>query len=157
MKSAKLKAYKISKIEFKNNVTGTVHLNFQSKVSHHVRYSNNNICEAVTKVEVMDANNKDSIALTLEVSGIFEIAPGATKEEVHLETGKELFVYAKSFALSITGVAGIKPIVLNDIDFENQEIVRYNLRDIKNSLGVKPQNDDTNNGMDDTVDGPDGT
>lgn len=159
MKYSKLKAYKISKINFYNKVSGTVHLNFQSKVSHHVRYSKNNICEAITCVDVYDANNKNSIAMTVEVSGIFEIIANATKEEIHLETGKELFIHAKAFVLAITGVAGIKPIILNDIDFDNQEILKYNLNDIKNQLGVnKPGPDnDINNGMDDTQDGPDGT
>lgn len=158
MRNTKLKAYKISKINFFNKVNGTVQLNFQSKVSHHVRYSKNNICEAITSIDVYDANNKDTIALSIEVCGVFEITGNTTKEEVHLETGKELFMQAKAYILAITGVAGIKPIMLNDIDFDNQEIVRYNLSDIKNSLGNKPrENDDMSNGFDDTIDGPDGT
>lgn len=152
MKNAKLQAYKISKIDFKNEVTGTVQLKFQSKVAHHVRYSRGNSCEAVLELEVSDPKNPKSISLTLEVSGVYRVNPEATKEEVHLETLRELFTYAKAFTTAITGVAGIKPIIINDIDFENQDIIRYNLGDIKRQLG-----NDTEQGVDDTVDGPDGS
>ena len=147
MKIATLNAYKISKISFKNEVTGTVQLQFQSKVSHHVKYSKNSLCEAVLLLEVSDPKNPKSISLSLEVSGIYKIDPSASKEEIHIATCRELFTYAKAFTTTITGVAGIKPIIINDIDFENQEILRYNLGDIRKSL----------RGQDDTIDGPDGS
>ena len=153
MKTATLKAYKISKINFKNEVTGTVQLQFQSKVSHHVKYSKNGMCEAVLELVVSDPKNPKSISLDLEVSGVYRINGNASKEEIHIETCRELFTYAKAFTTSITGVAGIKPIIINDIDFENQEILRYNLGDIRRSL----RGEDTMPDVDDTVDGPDGS
>ena len=148
MKSAQLKIYKISKLDFKNNVKGMVQLNFQSKVSHNVKYSKNNTCEAVLSLEIVDPKNPNSISVSLELSGVYSIRPEASKEEIHIETCKELFTYAKTFVTTITAVAGIKPITINDIDFDNQEIFRYNINDIKRQLS---------NPSDDTVDGPDGS
>ena len=128
MTNVQLKAYKVSRINFNNAVQSTVHLNLNNKVSHNVKYTNGAVCEATLCIEVLDKNHPDVLSITVEVKGIFDIKRGVEKEFVHVDTFKELFPLAKALVTTVTANAGIKPIIVQNIDIEEQEIYRFDMK-----------------------------
>ncbi len=128
MTNVQLKAYKVSRITFNNFVQSTVHLKLNNKVSHNVKYTNGSVCEATLCIEVLDKDHPDVLNITVEVKGIFEIKSGVEKEFVHVDTFKELFPLAKTLITTITANAGIKPIIVQNIDIEKQEIYRFDMK-----------------------------
>jgi len=131
MTNVQLKAYKVSHITFNNAVQSTVQLKLNNKVSHNVKYNNNAGCEATLRVEVLDKDHPNVLNVTVEVKGIFEIKSGVEKEFVHVDTFKELFPLAKALVTTITANAGIKPIIVQNIDIESQEIYRFDMKAAK--------------------------
>lgn len=127
MNNTQMKAYKVKEIIFSNNIKSKVELKLGNKVSHNVRYSTNNICEAELTVEVKDKDNPDILSVKVTVSGIFQITNNVEKEFIHVETFKELFPFAKALITTISANAGIAPIIVQSIDIENQEIYRWNI------------------------------
>ena len=47
MKKLNMKAYKVSSIEFKNNLEPNTKLELKNQYSHNVKYARNNICEGI--------------------------------------------------------------------------------------------------------------
>lgn len=127
MANTQLKAYKVSEINFINNIAGKVELKLSNKVSHNVKYSKNGMCEAVMKVEVADKDRPDQLSISVTVNGIFKITKETEKEFLHVETFKELFPYAKCIITTVTANAGIPPVIVENVDIENQEIYRMQL------------------------------
>ena len=128
MTNVQLKAYKVSRITFNNAVQSTIHLNLNNKVSHNVKYTNGTVCEETLCVEVLDKEHPDVLSITVEVKGLFDIRRGVEKEFVHVDTFKELFPLAKALVTTITANAGIKPIIVQNIDIEEQEIYRFDMK-----------------------------
>ncbi len=127
MSKISLMAYKISELNFKNAVNGKMQLKFSNKVSHNVRYSSNSTCEATLKVDVFDKEHPDSITLSLTIQGVFRILENIEKEFIHVETCKALYPMARAIVSTVSGTAGIPPIVLKDFDIESQEIYRMEM------------------------------
>ena len=128
MTNVQLKAYKVSRINFNHAVQSTVQLKLNNKVSHKVKYTNGAVCEATLCIEVLDKDHPDVLNITVEVKGIFDIRRGVEKEFVHVDTFKELFPLAKALVTTITANAGIKPIIVQNIDIEEQEIYRFDMK-----------------------------
>ena len=128
MTNVQLKAYKVSRINFNNAVQSTVQLKLNNKVSHNVKYTDGAVCEATLCIEVLDKNHPDVLNITVEVKGIFDIRRGVEKEFVHVDTFKELFPLAKALVTTVTANAGIKPIIVQNIDIEEQEIYRFDMK-----------------------------
>ncbi|MBO5185056.1 MAG: protein-export chaperone SecB [Clostridia bacterium] len=128
MTNVQLKAYKVSRINFNNAVQSTVQLKLNNKVSHNVKYTNGAVCEATLCIEVLDKDHPDVLSITVEVKGIFDIRRGVEKEFVHVDTFKELFPLAKALVTTVTANAGIKPIIVQNIDIEEQEIYRFDMK-----------------------------
>ena len=127
MANVQLKAYKVKEIVFHNNVQTKVQLKLSNKVSHNVKYTKNGFCEAVLGVDVFDKENPDVLNVKVSVSGIFEIRKAVEKEFLHVETFKELFPFAKALITTVSANAGIQPIIVQNVDIENQEIYRFEM------------------------------
>lgn len=128
MSSVQLKAYKVSKIKFNNAVNGAVQLCFSNTVSHNVKYTPNSTCEATLSIEVLDKKQPDVLNVSVELKGIFEINKSVEKEFIHVDTFKELFPLGKALITTISANAGIKPIIVENIDIEDQEIYRMEMK-----------------------------
>ena len=131
-----LNAYKVSELVFNNKVNGKVQLKLTNKVSHNVRYKSNNTCEANLTVEAFDKDNKDVLNFKITLTGAFAIKNQVEKEFIHVETFRELYAFAKAITATITGGCGVPPIMLQNIDIENQEIYRFEMN------GKKEENDE---------------
>lgn len=127
MSSVELQAYKISEVQFKNQVQGKEQLSFSNKISYNVKYSQRQFCEGSLTVEIFDKEKPDTISLKFTLNGAFRILKDIEKEFLHVETFKELFPIAKSFVVTLTANAGIPPIFLKNIDIESQEIYRMEM------------------------------
>jgi len=133
MNNTQMKAYKVSEIVFNNKVQSKVQLNLNNKVSHNVKYnSSGDTCEAFLTIETLDEKNPDVLNIKVVVAGIFKINKAVEKEFIHVETFKELFPLAKALVTTVTANAGIQPIIVKNVDIENQEIYRWN-------VGGKPE------------------
>lgn len=127
MNNTRMKAYRAKEINFFNNINGKTELKLGNKVSHNVRYSGNSLCEAELTVEVRDAEHPDILGVKVVISGLFEILSNVEKEFIHVETFRELFPFAKALITTISANAGISPIIIQNVDIENQEIYRWNI------------------------------
>ena len=127
MANVNLNAYKVSELVFNNKVNGKVQLKLTNKVSHNVRYKSNNTCEANLTVEAFDKDNKDVLNFKITLTGAFAIKNQVEKEFIHVETFRELYAFAKAITATITGGCGVPPIMLQNIDIENQEIYRFEM------------------------------
>lgn len=127
MKNLAMKAYKVSNIQLKNTLQGGTRLELQNKYSHNVKYSNNNACEGILKVDINDKSDNDNFKISVTVQGLFQYEGEITKERLHVETFKELFPYARSLVTTITANAGMPPIIIPPIDIESQEIYRIDM------------------------------
>lgn len=136
MANVNLNAYKVSELVFNNKVNGKVQLKLINKVSHNVRYKSNNTCEANLTVEAFDKDNKDVLNFKITLTGAFAIKNQVEKEFIHVETFRELYAFAKAITATITGGCGVPPIMLQNIDIENQEIYRFEMN------GKKEENDE---------------
>lgn len=127
MNNTQMKAYRAKEINFFNNINAKAQLQLANKVSHNVRYSGNNLCEAELTVEVGDKNHPDMLGVKVTVSGLFEIINNVEKEFIHVETFRELFPFAKALITTLSANAGIAPIIIQNVDIESQEIYRWNI------------------------------
>ncbi len=128
MANISLMAYKVKELVFNNNVSGKVQLKLSNKVSHNVRYNKNDTCEAVMTVEAFDKEHKDVLNFKITLTGIFKITnPDAEKEFVHVDTFRELYAFAKALTATVTGGAGVPPIILKNVEIEKQEIYRFEM------------------------------
>lgn len=127
MANVEMQDYKISAVEFKNNVQGKEKLSFSNKISYNVKYSQKQFCEGALTVEVFDKEKPDTISMKFTLNGAFRILKDMEKEFIHVETFKELFPIAKAFVVTLTANTGIPPIFLKNIDIESQEIYRMEM------------------------------
>ena len=72
-----------------------------------------------------DKNNIDKFKIRCVVIGFFQFDPDEKRETIHAESFKILFPYVKALITTITANCGIKPIIIPEIDIDNQEIYRF--------------------------------
>lgn len=125
--NVEMKAYKVADISFTNKVNGKVQLKLKNKISHKVKYNNNDFCEATLDVEVSDPDYPDAISMKISVVGAFHVKNKIEKEFLHVETYNELFPFAKALVATISVNAGVPPIYLQYVDISNQEIYRFDM------------------------------
>ena len=133
MKEFELKSYKITAINFANNLDAPTKLELNYQYSYNVGYSNHNTCRGEFKAEIKDKKLADKFSLTVTVAGIFTTAAGVAKEVLHVKTYDALFPYVKALVSTMTASAGIPPIYIPYIDISNKNIYRVEM--------PRPQND----------------
>ena len=127
MKDLVMKAYKISQIEFLNNLANGTKLELANQYSYNVKYGQNGVCEGFLKVEVYDKGGNKDFKIMMTVQGLFQFKGDASREKLHVETFKELFPYARVMISNLTTSAGMPPIMIPPIDMESQEIYRIDM------------------------------
>ena len=129
MANVTIKGYKVDKVEFVAALENGTQVKLANKYAYNVQYAKNNMCKCEMDIEVYDSQNPEKFKVHIVMSGIFAFAQGETKERIHTETFKNLFPYVRAFVTTLTANCGIPPIMIPDIDIDNQEIYR-----IDNSL-----------------------
>ena len=125
MAKVNLQAYKVDKINFVNELENGTKIALGNKYSYQVQYAvDKNIAKGTFDIEVHDKENPDKFKIHVILAGIFSFEEGEKKEILHAETFKALFPYAKALITTVTANCGIQPVIIPNIDIDNQEIYR---------------------------------
>ncbi len=131
MATVSLKGYKVDKTEFVALLENGTQVKLAHKYQYNVQYGQNNMCKGEFDIEVFDSNNPDKFKVHVVMSGIFSFVEGTKKELIHTDTFKSLFPYIKAFVTTLTANCGIPPIMIPDIDIDNQEIYRIDNKNLQ--------------------------
>ncbi|MGN0453279.1 MAG: protein-export chaperone SecB [Ruminococcus sp.] len=128
MANCELKAFTASDISFTNRLDPNVQIKIGNKFSYNVRYPSDNtqnVCRGELEVEVGDTSKENKLNVKVTLVGIFAYNPEATRELIHTESFKMLYPHARALVTTVTANAGIKPIILPNVDIDNQNIIRF--------------------------------
>ena len=125
MSVVNLQGYKVDSIEFVNTTENGTKITLGNKYSFNVQYAKDrNLARAEFDVEVHDKEDPGRFKIRVVMVGIFSYDPQTKKEILHTETFKSLFPYAKALITTVTANCGIQPVIIPNIDIDNQEIYR---------------------------------
>ena len=125
MANVNLQAYKVDKIEFMNNLENGIQISLGNQYSYQVQYANGrNVAKGTFDIEVHDKANPDQFKIHVIIVGLFAFDPKEKKEVTHTETFKALFPYAKALITTVTANCGIQPVIIPNINIDDQEIYR---------------------------------
>lgn len=126
MSIVNLQGYKVDKIDFVNATENGTQIQLGNKFSYQVQYaSGNSMAKGTFDLEVHDKANPERFKIRVIIVGIFAYKAGEKKEHIHAETFKAIFPYAKALITTITANCGIQPVLIPNIDIDNQEIYRF--------------------------------
>jgi preprotein translocase subunit SecB len=103
-------------------------IQLENKYQFNVKYASNKTCVGEMSIRVADRSNAESFFVSLLLRGVFTFTPGTAKEEIHIETYKTLFPYARAYISTVTAGAGIPPIIIPEVDIESQSIYRFDIK-----------------------------
>lgn len=120
-----LQGYKVDEIEFVNTTENGTKISLGNKYSYQVQYAvGKNVAKGTFDIEVHDKENPERFKIHTIVVGIFAFDSNEKRELIHTETFKALFPYAKALITTVTANCGIQPVIIPNIDIDNQEIYR---------------------------------
>ena len=128
-KIVELKHYRINSLNMVNVPRQSAKMQLENKYSYNVKYSNNNTCLGELSVTISDKASPELFTVKFVVAGIFNITEHGAKDKyaVHYESFRTLFAYAQAALTQITALSGISPIIMPEIDIENQDIYQVKL------------------------------
>ena len=130
MSNVNLQGYKVDKIEFVNLMDNGIKIALGNKYSYNVQYAKDrNIARGEFDLAVFDKDHSDKFGIRVVVVGVFAYNPEEKKEAIHTESFKTLFPYVKALITTVTANCGIKPIIIPNIDIDNQQIYRIDNSD----------------------------
>ena len=127
MTNASLTGFKVTGVDFTNNIKESKKIELGFSYSYNVKYSNQNTCIGEFTAKVSDKTNPDEFRITVVATGVFRFKEGATKELLHVETYNDLFPHIRAFVTTLTSNAGIPPIIIPFIDISKKEIYRFEM------------------------------
>ena len=120
-----LQGYKVDQIEFTNTMENGSKIALGHKYSYHVQYAvGRDIAKGTFDIEVYDKEHTDKFKIHIIMAGIFSYNADEKKERIHTESFKSLFPYAKALITTVTANCGIQPVIIPNIDIDQQEIYR---------------------------------
>ena len=126
-----LKGYTVKKLRFGADVPSGQKIILNHNFSYNVRYGKNGICVGTFEVKVFDKSAPDKFFVELTLEGGFAFDSSAKREEIHVASFKELFAYARSIVSSVTALCGVTPIIIPQINIENENIYRIETDGLK--------------------------
>lgn len=130
-KVTELKHYRINSLELINKPRQNGKMQLENKYSYNVKYADNNTCLAELSVAVSDKAAPELFTVKLVIVGIFDImeAGRGDRYTVHYETYRTMFAHAQAAITQVTAMSGIAPVIIPEIDIENQEIYQFKMPD----------------------------
>lgn len=122
-----LQGFKVTNVEFANNIKQNKKIELGFGYSYNVKYSAQNTCIGEFTAKITDKTNPNEFKIIITGSGVFKFQQGVKKEQLHVETYNELFPYMRSFVTTLTANAGIPPIIMPFIDISKKEIYRFEM------------------------------
>ena len=127
MTNASLSGFKVTNVQFANNIKENKKIELGFSYSYNVKYSNKNTCIGELTAKVTDKQNPDEFFITVTSTGVFRFKDGTAKEVLHVETYNDLFPHIRAFITTLTSNAGIPPIIIPFIDISKKEIYRFEM------------------------------
>lgn len=127
MACCQLKAYTVSDVSFINRLDPNVQIKIGNKFSYNVKYPNDGsagVCRGELEVEVGDTSPDSKLNIKVTLVGIFAYDLNAKRELIHTESFKVMYPYARAMITTVTANAGIKPIIIPNVDIDSQNIYR---------------------------------
>lgn len=126
MPTVNLQGYKVDKIDFVSILENGTKISLTNKYQYNVQYAKDaNMARGSFDIEVFDKDHPDKFKIHVVVVGFFSYLEGTKKETVHAESFKQIFPYTKALITTVTANSGIKPIIIPNIDIDNQQIYRF--------------------------------
>lgn len=126
MSLVNLVGYQVNKYSFENSLANGTKISLQTKYSYNVKFAeSNHHCKGELSCELCDKDNPDKFVLKLTMTGVFTYKADAEKANIHVDSFKALFPYAKTYVAMVTAAGGIPPVSLPDIDIEKQSIYSF--------------------------------
>ena len=134
MSTVALKGCNAVEFSFANKLPSVTQIKLGNKYQYNVKYAaNTNGCGGEMSIHVFDRENEDKFFVKLVMRGAFSYKQDSQKEQIHVDSYKALFPYARAMITTMTVNAGIPPIYIPEADIESQNIYRFDLG------GIKPQ------------------
>ena len=127
MLNASLAGFKVTNVQFSNNIKENKKIELGFSYSYNVKYTNQNTCIGELTAKVNDKENPDAFNINVTATGIFRFKEGTAKEVLHVETYNDLFPHVKAFVTTLTSNAGIPPVIIPFIDISKKEIYRFEM------------------------------
>ncbi len=127
MTNATLSGFKVSKVEFENNIKANKKIELGFSYSYNVKYSNQNTCIGELTAKITDKTAPDEFKITVTATGVFRFKEGTAKEVLHVETYNDVFPHMRAFITTLTSNTGIPPIIIPFIDISKKEIYRFEM------------------------------
>ncbi|MCD7773958.1 MAG: protein-export chaperone SecB [Clostridiales bacterium] len=127
MAKANLKAFKVSKLQFTNQIKENKKIELGFSYSYNVKYAKNNTCVGQFVANIVDKSDPEEFSINATAESVFVYEEGTAKEILHVETYNEIFPYVRAFVTTITSNAGIPPIIIPFIDISKKEIYRFEM------------------------------
>lgn len=125
MPTVNLQGYKVDKIDFVNLMENNSKIALGNKYSYNVQYAKDrNLAKAEFDLEVYHKESPEKFRIHVVVVGFFAYQADEKKELIHAESFKAMFPYVKALITTVTANCGIPPIIIPNIDIDNQEIYR---------------------------------
>ncbi len=128
MKNALLQGFKITNVEFVNNIkvaSKKIELGFN--YSYNVKYSNKDICVGELTAKITDKTAPDEFRITVVGQGIFKFSQESSKEQIHFSTYDDMYVHMRSFISTLTVNSGMPPINIPYIDISKKDVYRVEM------------------------------
>ena len=128
-KVTELKHYRINTLELINKPRQNGAMQLENKYSYNVKYSENKSCLAELSVAISDKAAPELFSVKLVIVGIFDITEAGREDKyaVHYESYRTMFAHAQAAITQVTAMSGIAPVIIPEIDIENQEIYQMKL------------------------------
>lgn len=122
-----LRGFTVTEFSFANKTPNGTKIKLGNRYNYNVKYAQNNTCLGEMSVNVYDQNDPEVFFIKLSLQGVLTFDPAAQKEQIHIDSYKVLFPYARAFITTFTANAGIPPIYIPEADIESQSIYRFDL------------------------------
>lgn len=127
MEQTTMRAFKVTHVDFTNDIKEQKKIELGFGYSYNVKYSNQNTCVGEFTANITDKSNPDEFKISVIATGIFQFQQGSVKEKIHVETYNDLFPYVRAFVTTLTSNAGIPPIIMPYVDISKKEIYRFEM------------------------------
>lgn len=127
MKKANMQGFKLTGVEFVNNIKAQKKIELGFSYSYNVKYSNQNTCIGEFTAKITDKSDPDEFKIIVKGQGMFKFEQDTPKEQLHLSTYDDIFPYVRAFVTTLTSNAGVPPIIIPYIDISKKEIYRFEM------------------------------
>ena len=135
MKNTELLAVVAKNVDFNNELKNGERIQIGFGYQYNVKYSPNGTCRGEFTAKAENKSDPKAFHIIATLMGNFRITnPDVTKQELHVETYNEMFPYVRAFISTLTGLAGIPPVVAKYIDISGSDIYQFNMEELNRQV-----------------------